>query len=87
MSFNPYSGLSLSDLQAEFTAVQTAWRSLSRGAQVATVSYAQGDGSKSVTYQLTSAEKALAQMMSVQSAINALQGQSSQVRRPMRPFF
>ena len=44
-------GLDLVTLQARLTAMQLALLDLQSGAQVATASYAQGDGNQSVTYR------------------------------------
>lgn len=43
-------GLTQAELQSLFTATQTAINTLSIGGQAVSVSYAMGDGAKSVTY-------------------------------------
>lgn len=83
----PLDGISLADLQSQLTAAQTAYLQLMSGRRVVTLSYTQGSGSKSVTYQQSSAPNVLALIMSLQSAIAKAQGQSTRVRAPMRAFF
>ncbi|WP_175829709.1 gpW family head-tail joining protein [Burkholderia cepacia] len=48
-----YDGRSRSDLQAQLTALQTAYDQLMAGQQVATASYSQSDGARSATYRAT----------------------------------
>lgn len=87
MSAGPLDGIALSDLQAQLGAMQTAYMQIMSGAKTVTVSYTQGDGAKSVTYQAASATNVLAMIMSLQSAIAKASGQCIKIRRPMRPYF
>lgn len=48
-----YDGRSRADLQAQLTALLTAYDQLLAGQQVATASYSQSDGARSVTYRAT----------------------------------
>ena len=45
-----YDGMSRADMQARLAALQAAYFELLTGKQVAAASYAQSDGSKSVSY-------------------------------------
>lgn len=76
-------GRSNAQLQADLSAAQQAYLELSSGTKVVTVSYAQGAGSRSVTYQA-------ADMGALQNVIRTLQQQLgiiTRVRRPIRPVF
>ena len=46
----PFAGMAVAQLQAALATAQQALVDLETGAKVATVSYAQGDGNRSVTY-------------------------------------
>ncbi|MBS0363684.1 MAG: gpW family protein [Proteobacteria bacterium] len=74
------SGLSLDQLNANLLAAQSAYNQLMTGGKPVTVSYAQGDGNRSVTY--TAAEiGALSQYIrSLQQALNM----PGTRRRPLR---
>lgn len=48
-----YDGMSRADMQARLTALKAAYFEILTGKQVAAASYAQSDGSKSVTYRAT----------------------------------
>ena len=53
MAISPYSplyGMTPAQLQTALTNAQAAWLALSSGQRTVTLSYSQGDGSKSVTY-------------------------------------
>lgn len=80
-----YLGRSDSDLQAEFTALQSAISELTRGAKIITGTYAQGDGNKSVTYQA-------ADLATLRQQLNTLAGilypgQGYGRRRPLRMIY
>lgn len=82
MSCNPaslLSGMSRTDLQAQLTAVQTAYIELSSGKQVATASYTQGDGARSVTYRA-------ADLGALTSLIRQLQQELGIIVRARRPI-
>ena len=80
-------GISLTDLQAMLSAAQTALGALMSGQKVVPVSYAQGDGSKSVTYQQASLPNLRMWIAEIQMAIGRLTGQRVIVRPPIRPYF
>lgn len=83
---NPVSllaGRSNTRLQSDLEAAQQAYIDLSSGTQVVTVSYAQGAGSRAVTY-------VPADMPALQNLIRSLQkelGIVARARRPIRPVF
>ena len=76
-------GISNADLQAQLAAAQQAYLELSSGSKVVTVSYAQGAGSRAVTYQQTD-------LGALQVLIRSLQQQLGiigRARRAIRPVF
>lgn len=76
-------GLSQSVLQAYLASAQAAYVELMSGKSAASVSYAQGDGSKSVTYRA-------ADIANLQKLIRMLQlelGIITRQRRAIRPVF
>jgi len=80
-------GLDLVTLQARLTAMQLALLDLQSGAQVATASYAQGDGNQSVTYRAADIASLTQAILTVQTQIDRLTGANMARRWPMRPFF
>lgn len=72
-----YDGRSRADMQAQLTALLSAYDQLMAGQQVATASYAQGDGSKSVTYRATD-------LGLLDGAISLLQQKLGIIRRARR---
>jgi hypothetical protein len=72
-------GMSTAALQAALTNAQQAYLDLSGGAKVVTVAYAQGDGSKSVTYTA-------AQLQNIVALIKELQAQLGIIRHARRPI-
>jgi hypothetical protein len=83
MRYNPrdsiFAGMSTEQLQAALISAQNAYLNLQTGAQAVTLSYAQGDGSKSVTYIQTNTG-ALVQL------IRQLQAQLGMTPHPRRPI-
>lgn len=81
--YNPntsiFAGMSTEQLQAALTAAQTALIQLQTGAKAVTLSYTQGDGTKSVTYQQAS-------LGGLAMLIKQLQAQLGIIRRPRRPM-
>lgn len=75
-------GISDAQLQTWLTAVQLAIQELTVGGKVSTVSYAQGDGSKSVTYTQSdlSALRMRARMLAAALGL-------ARPRRAIRPLF
>lgn len=80
-------GLDVSVLQARLTALQLALLDLQAGAKVVTASYAQGDGSRSVTYTAANIADLTQAILSVQSQIDRLTGVCINRRAPLRPLF
>lgn len=72
-------GMTRAQLQEALNAAQAAYVDLMTGQQGVSFSYAQGDGTRSVTYQQTS----LPQLMAF---IQLLQAQLGIVPRPRRPI-
>lgn len=72
-------GMTRDQLQEALIAAQAAYVNLMTGQQGVSFSYAQGDGTRSVTYQQTS----LPQLMAF---IQLLQAQLGIVPRPRRPI-
>jgi hypothetical protein len=80
-------GLSLDFLTARLTQMQLAYLDLSSGAKPQVVSYSQADGSKSVSYTQADLGRLAQAIKAVQAQIDALNGVTSNRRRPMRPLF
>jgi hypothetical protein len=80
-------GLSLELLTARLTQMQLAYLDLSSGAKPQVVSYSQADGSKSVSYTQADLGRLAQAIKAVQAQIDALNGVTSNRRRPMRPLF
>lgn len=72
-----YDGRSRADLQAQLAALQSAYDQLISGQQVATASYAQGDGTKSVSFRATD-------LGLLEGAISLLQQKLGIIRRARR---
>ena len=64
-----FAGMSQDQLRAALTAAQTAYTQLLTGSKVETVSYAQGDGSKSVTYSRANIANLTAMIGQLQQAL------------------
>lgn len=81
--YNPrtsiFAGMPRAQLEAALMNAQQAYLELSTGAKAVTLSYAQGNGSKSVTYQQTS-------MSNLVGLIKQLQAQLGVVHRPRSPM-
>jgi hypothetical protein len=82
MRFNPrtsiFSGMSTCQLQQALANAQQAYLDLSSGAKAVTLSYAQGDGQKSVTYTVAS-------IPNIVATIKELQAQLGIIRHARRP--
>ncbi|WNC88800.1 gpW family head-tail joining protein [Paraburkholderia sp. FT54] len=72
-----YDGRSRADLQAQLTALLSAYDQLIAGQQVAQASYSQSDGAKSVTYRATD-------LGLLDGAISVLQQKLGIIRRARR---
>lgn len=78
---SPFSGMSTTQLQAALAQAQQAYINLMSGARTVTLTYAQGDGSKSVTYDTVAGGVAQIRML-----IQELQVALGNLRRPCRRF-
>jgi len=76
-------GLSRDQLSELFQSLQKAMIELKSGAKVTNASYAQGDGSKSVTFAFTSQAQLINDMNEVARAL----GYPVQSRTPLRPYY
>jgi hypothetical protein len=65
-------GMSTVDMQSRLAALQAAYFDLSTGAKVVTATYAQGDGTKSVTYQQTELASIQRAILMLQKALNII---------------
>jgi hypothetical protein len=81
-------GVSLAELRSRLSALQSACLDLQAGKQVATATYVQGDGTKSVTYRQTDVGALTQAIISVQTQIDiAVNGVPSGRRAPITPIF
>jgi hypothetical protein len=84
MAYPPRAGLlagrARSQLQVDLDAAQAAYIQLSSGAKTASLSYSQGDGSRSVTYTQANIADLSALIITLQSALKIAGAQ----RRPVR---
>lgn len=81
-------GMDLATLQGQLTAMQTALLALQTGSLTVSVSYSQGDGSRSVTYSQANIGSLTQAILSVQQQIDILNGVAGpRRRRPIMPVF
>ena len=78
-----FAGMTNLQLQQALVNAQQAYLDISSGAKVVTVQYAQGDGSKSVTYQ----QSGLANLTQLIRQLQQALGLICQARRPGRMIF
>ena len=74
-------GMSTADLQARLAALQAAYFDLSSGAKVVTATYAQGDGTRSVTYRPSELSDILNAIYMLQMALNPAMCNPRRARR------
>lgn len=79
----PLAGMTQVQLQALLAKAQDAYTDLMLGNKNVSLSYAQGDGAKSVTRQMTNPQNALVFIMMIQRAL----GMPCAQRRPLRPVY
>lgn len=65
-------GMSTADMQSRLAALQAAYFDLAAGAKVVSASYAQGDGTKSVTYKPTDMMSIYRSILMLQKALNII---------------
>lgn len=80
-------GVDIAVLQSRLAALQQAYLDLSSGGKLEVVSYAQGDGNKSVTYSRTNIGALTQAIITVQTQIDSLNGVKKNRRAAIRPFF
>ncbi len=80
-------GVSVATLQTRLAAMQLAYLDLTTGGKLQVASYAQGDGSKSVTYTQANIADLTQAILAVQTQIDRLSGITRNRRAPLRPFF
>lgn len=78
-----FAGMTNAQLTAALATAQQAYLDISSGAKVVTISYAQGDGSKTVTYQ----QSGLANLTQLIRQLQQALGLICQGRRAGRPIF
>ena len=80
-------GIDVATLQARLTAMQTVLLDLQSGNQIASASYTQGEGSRSVTFRAADIGALTQAIISLQTQIDILNGVYKNRRKPIRPFF
>lgn len=80
-------GISLEVLQARLAALQQAYLDLMAGGKVASASYTQGDGARTVTYTQANIGDLTQAILALQTQIDGLTGKCINRRAPMRPVF
>lgn len=81
-------GIDVDALRLRLSQMQQAYFDLTSGGKVQVASYAQADGSRTVTYTQANLADLTAAILSVQSAIDRATGACVPNRRaPMRPIF
>jgi hypothetical protein len=75
--------MSQQQLQCALANAQQAYLDLSSGAKAVTLSYTQGNGAKSVTYQQTSLSNLVALIKQLQAQLGIVR----HPRSPMRPVY
>lgn len=65
-------GMNPADMQSRLAALQGAYFDLMSGAQIATATYNQGDGSKSVTYRATDIATIRRAILELQKALGII---------------
>jgi hypothetical protein len=78
-----FAGVPDAILRANLAQALAAYNQLMTGGKPVTVSYTQGDGAKSVTYQLADAANLMAYIQLLQAQLGIVQ----RPRQPMRPWF
>ena len=86
-NYNPatsiFAGMSTTQLQSALSTAQQAYIDLSTGQKIVTASYAQGDGTKSVTYTAAELPHLVALIKQLQTQLGVVQ----RGRRPIRFIF
>jgi hypothetical protein len=82
-----WDSIDVATLQARVNAMLLALADLDSGAKVVSVSYAQGEGSRSVSYAAADSNRLRGMIREMQASIAARTGVSCGSRAPMRPYF
>jgi hypothetical protein len=80
-------GMDTGQLQIRLAAMQQAYLDLTTGGKVQVASYAQGDGSRTVTYTQANIADLTAAIIGVQTQIDRATGVCLNRRAPIRPIF
>lgn len=80
-------GISVDTLRTRLAAMQQAYLDLTSGGKLQVASYAQGDGTKAVTYTAANIGDLTLAIIGVQTQIDRLSGVSLNRRAPLRPYF
>lgn len=80
-------GIDLSALQTRLASMQQAYLDLMSGAKIEVASYAQGDGSKTVTYTRANIADLTQAIIGVQTQIDRLTGNCVNRRAAISPQF
>lgn len=80
-------GIDVTSLQQRLAAMQQAYLDLVTGGKVEVASYAQADGSRTVSYTKANLADLAAAIITVQSAIDRATAVSVNRRAPLRPIF
>lgn len=82
-----FDGMDTTVLQTRLQALQQAYLDISQGTKVEVASYAQADGSRTVTYSKANLADLTAVIITVQTAIDRASGLRINRRRPLSPIF
>lgn len=80
-------GIDTATLQLRLADMQRAYLDLTSGNKIEVASYAQGDGTRSVTYTRANLATLTQNIIALQTQIDCLNGQSINRRQPLRPMF
>ena len=82
-----FDGIDVNALQLRLAQMQQAYLDLSTGTKVEVASYAQADGSRTISYSKANIGDLAQAILSVQTAIDRAQGQRMGRRAPITPLF
>lgn len=80
-------GVDITTLQARLASLQQAYLDLTSGGKLETAAYAQGDGTRSVTYTRANIAQLTQTILTVQKQIDLLNGVCVNRRPPLLPIF
>lgn len=82
-----WDSIDVATLQTRVNAMLLALADLDSGAKVASASYAQGDGNRSVSYTAADSNRLRGTIREMQASIAARTGVACGGRAPMKPYF